>query len=106
MSLTYEIEPGNEYEADGYRITSGLLFGWGAIGIRADGSHGITWSGSCFPGSDRAELEVVIRAVLTDGIARRVVSGAGVVPVVRSPSWKSPRGLSLSDEMDLADSVY
>jgi hypothetical protein len=73
-----------------------------------DGTTGLTWDGTFLPiGADRVKVESVIADVMADGVDRTVTIGdpepdSEAVPA----SWRSSRGLTLTEEMDEEDSDF
>ena len=83
MKSTITIDRGNQYNARGYRITDGTLWGFGTIATRMDGSTGLTRDGNCRASSP--EIEEAIRATLIDGLTRMIEIDDGRKPQAHTP---------------------
>lgn len=105
---TLTISRGNQYDRDGYylEVEDSDLYAWGSIGRRMDGTTGLTWGGDYRPSDeDRAAVEAAIREVLATGETRTIEVGRDETPEPAIREWRSPRGLTLTEEMDREDSV-
>jgi len=103
------ISRGNRYDADGYRLTDrhSPLSAFGGIAGNADGSDRITWDGTFLPDcADCHAVEQVIRQVIADGVARTITVGEDAPAGAPLPEYRSRRGLTLTEEMDRADSAF
>lgn len=112
---TIEIRKGNQYDPEGYYLTTkddrgGRSYAWGREALRMDGVVGITYEGGYVPSDeDRPTVDAAIRDVMATGERRTITIGqpAPARPVVAAaPGWKSPRGLTLAEEMDREDTDY
>lgn len=107
MRETYKISKGNQYDGQGgYSITNGINWGWGVID---DGR--VCMSGNIQQPRDITDaqwqaVKDAIRTTMTDGQDREITVGQVPAAQVRSPEWRSARGLTLSDEMDREDTIY
>lgn len=100
----YAVSRGNQYDRDGYRVERGALRGFGRIARRMDGTVGLTTGGDLH--DLPAEVEAAVLATLADGRDREVVVGEDPAPEAVAAEWRSPRGLTLAEEMDREDSAY
>lgn len=95
--------------ARGYyiEVVGSTLYAQGSIGKRMDGTVGLTWSGTFLPpAADRAQVEAVIEQVMTSGVEQVITIGERPQPEPEVVGWRSPRGLTLAEEMDREDSDY
>jgi hypothetical protein len=109
MAETITITKGNQYDRSGYRleIEGSSLRAWGGIARRMDGTTGLTWGGDYLPSRpDREAVEAAILEVIASGSARTIRIGQPEATEPRSAEWRSPRGLTLAEEMDREDSTY
>lgn len=104
-----EITRGNQYDRDGYSIevTDSDLYAWGGIARRMDGTIGLTWGGTYLPSpEDREAVEAAICEVMTTGEDRTITIGRDDPAGPAAAEWRSPRGMTLAEEMDREDSIY
>jgi len=109
---TLEISRGNQYDRNGYYlgVIGTGLYAFGRIAKRMDGTVGVTYDGTWSPDrNDRPTVDAAIRKVIETGEPCTLTIGAPepVKPAAPTvPEWRSPRGLTLTEEMDREDTVY
>ena len=89
MTYTITITKGNQYDQDGFHITYGLLYGFGAAD--ASKASGYNLNGNCRLGADhydryQEQFDAAILATLADGLERHIqmqptdTQAAGTLP--------------------------
>lgn len=95
--------------ASGYylAVAGKSLYARGSMAKRMDGSVGLTWDGTYLPApSDRPRVEAAIAEVMASGIEQTITLGDRPKSDAAAPPWRSGRGLTLSEEMDRADTDF
>ena len=109
MTRTIKISKGNQYDRNGYHlgVVGTGIYAFGKLGRRMDGAEGITFDGTYVPrDSERAAVEEAIRSVIETGEPQTLVFGQPEVAAEPVAEWTSPRGLTLTEEMDREDTIY